>query len=108
MWNDREEGQRFKLYHQLYLLSGQVLDESLVKGSQRQQDRQTALIASHFVLLISILTAAPAPGGATRIWCKRLHVLWSASTGTPVESSKPLYQIARSTSLRFMTSRDAN
>ena len=83
LWNDREKGQRFKLYQQLYLLSGQVLDESLVKGSQRQQDRQTALIASRFVLLISILTAAPAPGGATCIFLSLLHCSCSATTGTP-------------------------
>ena len=40
MWNDREEGRRFKLYQQLYLLSGQVLDESLVKDSQTRHDEQ--------------------------------------------------------------------
>ena len=64
MEESKAEGSSYK--KTLFLL-GQVWAESLVKGSQRQQDRQTALIASRFVLLISILTAAPAPGGATRI-----------------------------------------
>ena len=62
MWNDREEGRRFKLYHQLYLLSGQVWDESLVK------DRQTRHANPYTrTILYIISTAAPAPGGATCI-----------------------------------------
>ena len=63
MWNDREEGRRFKLYPQLYLLSGQLLDESLVKDSQTRHDEQECSPLRGSLLSLSWFPQRQPPAG---------------------------------------------
>ena len=75
------QGYRFQEHTLFLYFPGQVLMESLVKGSQTRYDEQEYSPSRVALLDIISVFAAPAPGGATRIFFSQLHDSCLLTTG---------------------------
>ena len=96
-------------FQNLYFFEGQVLRRVTGQRKSETTGQTDSLNRVSFRSLNFNLDCSASPRrGNLYFSLSATLLLFCYYRNSPFESSKPLYQIARTTSLRFVTSRDAN